>query len=90
MEAALRLTPPSPNPVRQTAQFRFGVQEVRSTTVAVYDVLGRKVATLYDGAPPAGQMQTVRLDARTLPSGVYFVRLAAGSRTETRKFTVAK
>lgn len=90
MEAALRLTPPSPNPVRQTAQFRFGVQEVRPTTVAVYDVLGRKVATLYDGAPPAGQMQTVRLDARTLPSGVYFVRLAAGSRTETRKFTVAK
>jgi len=90
METALRLTPPSPNPVRQAAAFRFGVQDARSTTVAVYDVLGRKVKTLYGGTPSAGQMQTVRLDARRLPSGVYFVRLTAGDRTETRKFTVAK
>ena len=81
MEAALRLTPPSPNPVRQTATLRFGAQNAQSATVAVYDLLGRKISTLYDGALADGQMRSVRLDARRLPSGVYFVRLTAGGQT---------
>ena len=88
MEAALRLTPPSPNPVRETATLRVGAQQAQSTTVAVYDVLGRKVMTLHDGALPDGQMQTLHLDASRLSSGVYFVRLTAGNRSRTHRLTV--
>ena len=88
MEAALRLTPPSPNPVRETATLRVGAQQAQSTTVAVYDVLGRKVITLHDGALPDGQMQTLHLDASRLSSGVYFVRLTAGDRSRTHRLTV--
>lgn len=90
MEAALRLTPPSPNPVRQTATFRFGARQAELAAVAVYDLLGRKVMSLYEGNPPAGQTKTMRLNARRLSSGVYFLRLTAGNRSETRKLIVVK
>ncbi|MEF8866385.1 MAG: T9SS type A sorting domain-containing protein [Salinibacter sp.] len=88
LKATLRLMPPSPNPVRETATLRFGVQRAQSATVAIYDLLGRKVMTLHDGALPEGQMQTVHLDADRLPSGVYFVRLRVANQVKTRKLTV--
>ena len=90
MDAILRLTPPSPNPARQATTLRFGVQEATSATLAVFDVLGRKVATLHEGATPTGQMQTVRFNTNRLPSGKYFVRLTANARTQVRKLTVVK
>lgn len=54
----------------------------------VYDTLGQKARTLHEGLLPDGQVQTTRLDARRLPSGVYFVRLTAGDQIRTRKLTV--
>jgi hypothetical protein len=89
MNAPLRLTRPAPNPARQAATLRFGAADAASATLAVYDVLGRRVATLYDGPPPEGRMETVRLDAGRWPSGTYFVRLSTPSRTATRTLTVA-
>lgn len=88
MDDALRLTAPAPNPARRDATFHFGVREATEATVQVYDVLGRKVATLYDSTPAPGRMQTLRLDADRLPSGTYVVRLTAGGRSETRKVTI--
>ena len=90
MEQALRLTAPAPNPVRQRATLAFGVREATATTVALFDVLGRRVATLYDGTPAAGRMHTVRLNTTDLPSGVYFVRLKADGRARTQKVTVVR
>ncbi len=92
LDGPLRLTPPSPNPARRAATLQFGVQAVSTATatVAVYDVLGRKVATLHDGPPPTGRMETVRLDASRLPSGTYFVRLTTEDRTRVQKLTVVE
>jgi hypothetical protein len=59
-------------------------------TVAIYDVLGRKVATLYDGPDPSEQMKTVRLNANRLPSGTYFVRLSTEGRTKVQRLTVVE
>ena len=90
MDAPVRLTRPAPNPVRQSTTLRFGARDASSVTLTVYDVLGRAVATLYDGPPPTGRMETVRLDADQLPSGTYFVRLLAENRVQTRRLTVAR
>ena len=90
LRAALRLTKPSPNPVRQQATLRFGAKDAASATVAVYDALGRRVRTLWEGPLSRGQMRAVRLDASRLPSGVYFVRARAEDQTKTRKLTVVK
>jgi hypothetical protein len=90
METAVRMTPPSPNPIRNQATFSFAVREAQRVTITVYDVLGREVRTVYRGTPPAGENQTVQLRGGKLTSGVYFVRLVADNHHRTRKFTVAR
>ncbi len=47
----------------------------------VYDILGREVATLVDGPLPAGH-HTAWFDGRSMASGVYYCRLAAGAHTD--------
>ena len=90
LDEPLRLTPPFPNPAGQTATLQFGVQEGASATVTVYDLLGRKVATPYDGPPPTGRTHTLHIDAARLPSGTYFVRLTTKDRTKVQKLTVVE
>jgi len=90
LDAPLRLTPPAPNPARQSATVRFGVRKASPVTVAIYDVLGRQVATLYEGPAPSEQMKTVRLEANRLSSGTYFVRLSTEGRTTVQQLTVVE
>jgi len=88
MEEAVRLMAPAPNPVRSQAQLRFGVQKAGEATVSLYNVLGQEVATVYEGTPTPGEMQTVQLGASQLselPSGVYFVRLEANGKVRTQR-----
>jgi hypothetical protein len=90
LDAPLRLTPPAPNPAGQSATVRFGVREASPVTVAIYDVLGRQVATPYEGPAPSEQMKTIRLNANRLPSGTYFVRLSTEGRTKVQQLTVVE
>ena len=57
--------------------------------LAVYDVLGREVAVLVDGAVAAGA-HTATFDARSLPAGTYLCRLAADGAVQTRTLTVVR
>ena len=78
-----------PNPARRQATVEYALPEAREVTLQVYDVLGRRVATLDKGRKDAGQHQ---VDLRTgrLSSGVYFGRLEAGGQTRTQKITVVR
>jgi hypothetical protein len=58
-------------------------------TLEVYDVLGRRVATLEQGQKEAGRHR-VDLQTGQLSSGVYFGRLKAGGQTRTQKITVVR
>ncbi len=55
----------------------------------VYDVMGREVARLVDGAMPAGQHRAT-WDASGLPSGLYLYRLTAGDFSQTKLMTLLK
>jgi hypothetical protein len=52
-------------------------------------VLGRRVARLVDEKRRTGVHQA-QLDAGTLPSGKYFVRMRAGPFQQTRQLTVVR
>lgn len=79
-----------PNPFNPTTTIAFGVPHTGKVTLEVFDVLGRKVATLLDGEnKPAGRY-TVTFNAANLASGMYLYRLQAGSTTITRKLTLIK
>ncbi|PSQ87819.1 MAG: hypothetical protein BRD30_08155, partial [Bacteroidetes bacterium QH_2_63_10] len=78
-----------PNPARRRATIEYAVPEQANVTIAVYDVLGRRVARLVDERKPVGRY-TVRLRADRLSSGTYFYRMRAGDFQQTRRITVVR
>jgi hypothetical protein len=90
MDEALSLSAPAPNPASGQARVQFAVQESAETTIAVYNVLGQRVKTLYEGTPQAEQAETLALDASTLSSGTYFVRMQVEGKTVSQRLTVVK
>ncbi len=78
-----------PNPAGRRATVEYALPEAREVTLQVYDVLGRRVATLEQGRKKAGR-HTARLETGRLSSGVYFGRLEAGGETRTQKITVVR
>ncbi|WP_263784386.1 Ig-like domain-containing protein [Salinibacter grassmerensis] len=79
----------APNPARGAATIAFSVPEQTHVTIDVFDVLGRKVATLTDGQKEPGQ-HDVRLNARSLSSGTYFYRMSAEGFSKTRRLSVVR
>ena len=53
------------------------------------DVLGSEITTLVNEEKPVGSYE-VEIDASTLPSGIYFYRIQAGSFIETKKMVLMK
>jgi hypothetical protein len=78
-----------PNPASGRATVEYALPEQAEVTIAVYDVLGRRVATLADGDEQAGRHAAV-LDAGQMPSGTYFVRMRAGDFQQTRRLTIVR
>jgi hypothetical protein len=62
---------------------------VRDVSLIVYDVLGREVAVLVNERKPAGEYE-VLFDASGLSSGVYILRMTAGSYVQARKMVLMK
>jgi hypothetical protein len=83
------LSAPFPNPVRDAATLRFSLPDAADVTLAVYDVLGRRVAVLADGLRASGPHE-VSFDASGLPGGVYLVRLSEGARHTTQRLVVVR
>lgn len=79
----------TPNPLESGGTVRVTLTEAGPVRVAVYDVLGRQVAVLADGAWSAGE-HTVSLGVERLVPGVYVVRVTAGAVSVVRRVTVAR
>jgi hypothetical protein len=84
------LRPNYPNPVRQATTLRYGLPQAGTVRLAVYDVLGRRVAMLAEGRKQAAGWHRLRWNAERLASGVYFVRLTTDGEQRTRKVVVVR
>ncbi len=81
-----------PNPFNPETTIAFTLPESGPVTLELYDITGRRVATLLDRSMDSGR-HTVRFDARNhtgLASGVYLYRLQSPSRQSVRKMTILK
>jgi photosystem II stability/assembly factor-like uncharacterized protein len=76
----------SPNPFRSETVVTLTRPEPGEVEVALYDVLGRRVGLLHDGALGAGE-HTFPLHGGGLPAGVYVVRVEAGEAVFVRSVT---
>jgi hypothetical protein len=92
-----RLDCARPNPFNPATTIGFSLASEGTVSLIVYDVAGRVVRTLVEGACDAGP-QSVVWDGTTdegprAASGVYFIRMhtpAAGGFTETGKIVLLK
>jgi hypothetical protein len=99
LPAAFRLEQNYPNPFNPETVIRYELPDGGNVTLAVFDVIGHRVALLEFGVKTAGQ-HVIRWDGRDsagnrVPSGIYFYRIEAATRkgavtTLTKKLTVLK
>lgn len=91
---SLNLMPARPNPAAPMAAIRFDLPSSGRIDLAVFDVTGRRVATLASGVREAGSHEAVwngRDDqGHALASGQYFYRLMADGKTLTRKLLLVR
>ncbi|WP_297840672.1 family 10 glycosylhydrolase [Ignavibacterium sp.] len=80
-----------PNPFNPVTKIRFVIpNEVRNlTTLKIYDLLGKEVATLVNEEKQAG-LYEVDFDGSNLTSGVYFYQLQTGSSVQTKKMILLR
>ncbi|MBI5470738.1 MAG: T9SS type A sorting domain-containing protein [Ignavibacteriae bacterium] len=81
-----------PNPFNPSTKIEFSIPSVgtlHATSLRVYDVLGREVATLVNENLQAGKYEAI-FDAKGLASGVYIYRLTAGTQSISKKLLLTK
>src|SRR5262249_54601845 len=87
LKATLSAT--KPNPFDAETQFSVSVQDPIPAEVSIYDLLGRRVATVFRGTLPAGTSQLVwngrREDGAGAPGGLSFYRLVMPGRVVSRR-----
>lgn len=89
---SLRLSPPRPNPARTGAEIAFELPREAPVEVAVYDLGGRRVATVADGRMGEGP-HVVRWNAqdasgRRVAAGLYFVRFSTPGLTRVQRLAL--
>jgi hypothetical protein len=71
---AYNLSQNYPNPFNPTTTIRYALPQASQVTLEVFDMVGRRVATLAEG-PQAAGYHTATFDGRSLASGAYIYRL---------------
>jgi len=78
-----------PNPFNPTTKIRYTISSRQFVTLNVYDALGREVAALVNEEKESGNYE-VQFNGNSLPSGLYFYQLKAGSFIQTKKLVLLK
>jgi hypothetical protein len=78
-----------PNPFNPSTQITYAVPKAAKITLEIFDVLGRKVATLVDGVVTPGYY-TANFNASSMSSGIYFYRLSSPGVTFTKKMLLLR
>ena len=84
-----RLDQNYPNPFNPMTVLNYSIPQSERVTLAVYNILGQRVATLFEGVQQAGE-HTVSWNAANFSSGVYFARLETGRYSKTIKMVLVR
>ena len=78
-----------PNPFNPTTKINYSIHQSTQVTVKLFDILGNEIETLVNEEKSVGTYELI-WNAATLPSGVYFYQLRAGTFVETKKMVLMK
>jgi hypothetical protein len=80
-----------PNPFNPTTSIQYVIGNRQFVTLKIYNVLGKEIATLFNGFISSGNHQVeVDLSKFKLSSGIYFYRLQVGAIVQTKKLILLK
>jgi len=78
-----------PNPFNPETNIKFNLPENSYVSLRVYDILGKEVSTVVSGNLNSGSYSYV-FNAGSLPSGIYFYKIAAGKYSDVKKMVLLK
>jgi hypothetical protein len=78
-----------PNPFNPKTVISYQLSVMSSISLKVYDITGKEVAVLANGAKAPGKY-AIQWNAQGLSSGVYFYRLQAGTYSATKKLLLLR
>jgi PKD repeat protein len=78
-----------PNPFNPATQIKFGVPELARVALTIHNLTGQEVARPFEGDLAAGEYER-EWNAEGYVSGIYFVRLAAISKSSGRQVNLVK
>jgi hypothetical protein len=89
----LELSQNYPNPFNSSTTINFETPPATKANLAIYDLTGRKVATLFDGISSGSKSvvwNTNEGDTHQISSGIYLCKLIGGNRSITQKMILLK
>jgi len=78
-----------PNPFNPVTTIRFTLPSRSRVSMKLFNILGQQIDVLADGEYQAGEHNVV-FNAEQFSSGIYFYRLEADGRVESRKLVLLK
>ena len=78
-----------PNPFNPSTSIEFSIKNDAFVSLKVYDLLGRKVATIVNEFLNSGTYK-IHFDGSNLESGIYFYEISAGDFRDMKKFILIK
>jgi len=90
-----RLSQNYPNPFNPSTRIDFSVPVQSNVSIAVYDVLGKRIVTLVDGKNYSAGSHTVEWNGtddlgRNVGSGIYFYKITTQKFSQTKKMILMK
>jgi len=78
-----------PNPFNASTTIEYSLSQTSDVRLSIYNLLGQKIATLFDGTKRAGEHRII-WNAGDLPSGIYFARLDKSDKSSTMKLVLLR
>lgn len=89
LEPDIHLYQNYPNPFNPTSKISYSISQPSIVSIIIYDILGKKVATLVNEEKKAGYY-TKEFSAPNLSSGIYFYQLRVNNFIETKKMILLR
>jgi hypothetical protein len=80
----------APNPFSRTTTVTFKAQETGKAVLALYDLQGQRVQSVFEGEVQAGEHQQAIINGSRLSQGLYLLRLVNGSQVQQFKLVLSK
>jgi hypothetical protein len=89
MPLKFKLNQNYPNPFNPATMIGYEIAKMNRVSIYIFDILGRRVATLFDGMQKPGKYE-LEWRAANFASGIYFYHMQAGDFSDTKKLVLLK